>query len=897
MDGTHPASLSITEEERLADRILRRALNLRGEPRQAYLDRACQGRPDLRDLVDDLLAAASDTTDPFLDGANERRQGWLLEAEDTLKTDVPIQRLGAYRLIEEIGRGGMGIVFAAQRADGAFEQDVAVKLVQQGASEARRQRFLRERQILASLEHPGIARLLDGGVTEEGQLFLVMERVDGMPIDTYCRNQGLDLSRRLDLFLDVCAAVSAAHRQLVVHRDLKPSNILVTESGQVKLLDFGIAKILVSESGLDAAASKALRGDLLTEDSVDATRVMTPTFASPEQFHGSHITVASDVYQLGLLLFLLITGRMPFLFKGLGIAAAARLVCEEPPPRASTAARQATDDDWEGREPQAAVPWKLLRGDLDTIVGKALAKEPGQRYDTVSALGADVRSYLDGKPIAARPPTLGYVARKFVQRRRWALIASLTVLLGVVGIVWGYTLQLRQERDRSESARLAAEAARDEAETLSRSLVNLFELSDPERSQDDVVDALHLLERRVQQVRLDFAEQPVARARLLHTLGEIYTKLAHFDEAAALVQEAMELRQAHLPTDDPEVIESVNQLGVVLSRLQRFDEAGVLLQRALRVRERQGSDEDLAMTLNNLGNLHWRQGHLSEAETLHRRALELRETLGDTVRIGDSANNLGVLLNSQNRYREAIPFLQKAADAHQLAFGEDHPTAAIALNNLGVAELSLGSYPSAEAHFRRAADVWQRAYGAGHPRTLRARANAANSLRNLGRTEEAVEALRGVLQEQTSQPSPDPVEVARTWSMLSAALTAQGYLDDAEVAIEQSIALRTEVLGVDHPSTRISRRSLGRIYRLQGRAAEAERVLRHLLDLATAAGQEELALARILHELALTRLDLGDKEEAETLLRRTVEIRKQLPEGHRLREESERALEALLAKP
>ncbi|MCG8455580.1 MAG: serine/threonine protein kinase, partial [Holophagales bacterium] len=515
-----------------ADRIFSRALELPPAEWPAFLDQACAGRPGLRRVVEELLDLATDSWDALFDGASAHQHGWLEEAEGTLRTDLPGQRLGPYRLLRELGRGGMGVVFLAERADGEFDQRVALKVVQLGASAGRLSRFRRERQILANLDDPRIARLLDGGVTVEGLPFLVMEYVAGQPIDRYCEARRLGLRRRLGLFLDVCHAVSAAHRQLVVHRDLKPSNILVTDEGTVKLLDFGIAKLLDPEGGAEATA--------------EWTRAMTPSYASPEQFLGRPITVASDIYQLGLLLYRLLSGRLPYDVGTGGASRAERLICEVAPPKPSAASRELVRSGapesgaFPVVDPSGLAAWsRALRGDLDNIAGKALAKAPADRYGSVDALIDDIERHLDGRPVAARQPTLGYLAGKLVSRHRRAVAAACGVLVVVAGLVLSYTLQLRQERDRAEDARLAAERARDEAEALSSSLVDLFALADPERDEGDPVDAMELLERSVERVRDDLVKHPLAAARLLLTIGEIYTKLDRLETAAELLGEVM----------------------------------------------------------------------------------------------------------------------------------------------------------------------------------------------------------------------------------------------------------------------------------------------------------------------------------------------------------------------
>lgn len=865
-------------DEQAANRLFSRALELPSSERSAFLDSECAGNAPLRALLDELLGAADDTRDPLFDAARDHQQSLLQEAEGVLRTSPPSRRLGAYRLLRELGHGGMGVVFLAERADGEFEQKVALKVVQQGASQRRLTRFRQERQILASLDHPGIAHLLDGGLTPDGLPYLAMEYVNGQPIDVYCRDRALPLRQRIELFLDVCGAVSAAHRQLIVHRDLKPSNILVTSDGTVKLLDFGIAKLLSPEPGRSMT--------------VEHTRVMTPSYASPEQFLGRHITVASDVYQLGLLLYRLLAGRLPYDVRTGNVAETEKLICEVPAPKPSSAVRELSRDsttEGVGRNAEASpmafdfAGWsKALRGDLDNILAKALEKAPEDRYPSVDAFAADLERHLAGEPVSARSPTFGYVAGKFIARHRLAVAAGSAALALSIAGIYGHTSRVTAERDRAEQALLAVEQARSEAETLSRSLIDLLELSDPERNPEAAVDASAMLERSVEHARQNLADHPQARSRFLHTIGEIYTKRGQLEVAEELVREALATREDLLPSQHPAVIESVNQLGVIVGRLRRFEEAETLLDRALAARRRGGDHELVATTLNNLGNLYWRQGLLAEAEAQHRQALGLREGLGDPVRIGDSANNLGVLINAQTRYREAVPFLERALAAHLEAFGPDHPTPAVALNNLGSSELGLGRWREAEKNFRRAATIWQKAYGPNHVRTQRAEYNVASTLRLQGRTAQSLQMLRALLRRQESAESRDEQEIARTLSLLGRVQMQVGDLQTAEETLDRALTMRTEILGAEHVSTLTTRTYAAELARLRGRLQEAEAELRSLVELTPRLfGDDNAATARARYQLSLTLIELGQPDEVEDLLRLALEARRQrLPEEH-----------------
>ena len=432
-------------------RIFDEAVELAPSEQGLFLDAACGSDERVRREVERMLAAdpADDLeASPF--SLFDRGEGAAFRG----------RRIGRYRILEEVGRGGMGVVCAAVRDDGEFEQTVALKIIKSGLSTGTIvRRFRHERQILASLEHPNIARLLDGGMSDDGQPFYVMEFIEGEPIDEYCRARHLGVRERLELFRQVCAAVSYAHRRLIVHRDLKPSNILVTDEGRAKLLDFGIAKVLSqNESGAQGTATQL--------------GLMTPDYASPEQFRGEPVTTATDVYSLGVVLYELLTGALPYDLTGLRLDQMLKMVCETEPTRPSQAAAEweqrvedlrtrpmTADEDGHGRPvprvnpPSALRNPQALRGDLDNIVLKALRKEPERRYESVEQFAEDIRRHLEELPVSARPDTFAYRASKFVRRNRVGVIAASLIFLALIAGILGTAYQARvarRERERAE---------------------------------------------------------------------------------------------------------------------------------------------------------------------------------------------------------------------------------------------------------------------------------------------------------------------------------------------------------------------------------------------------------------------------------------------------------------
>ena len=510
----------------------------------------------VRDEVVRLLRAYDEAGDFLGETASDRAAALV---ETAVEAPTGERHIGPYHLLLEVGRGGMGVVYLALRSQEDFVQRVAVKIMRKGRlSEAALRRFQRERQILASMEQPGVAKLLDGGVSEEGEPYLVMEYVEGEAITTYCDRLKLGIEERLRLVIDVCQTVQYAHRNLVVHRDIKPSNILVTESGTTKLLDFGIAKLLTTGAETE---------DLTRE----GQSVLTPDYAAPEQVRGEAIGTTTDVYALGVLLFRLLTGRRPYPIPSHDPKHLLYAICETAPQLPSAAIgdeklaiaeREGNPSEVEIAKRRGLTPAGLRRrltGDLDTVVLKALPKEPERRYATALALSDDLQRHLDGLPVSARPDTLRYRASKFVRRHRLAVIAAAVIGLslagGLAGTAWQASVAAR-ERDLARREVISAKQARDEAQDVVGFLTDLFAESSPDATRDAIPGARALLERRL-------SSQPLPRARMMHGIAKVYNNLGLYDEARTLADDALELRRNNLPSDHSDLASSLSLLGAV----------------------------------------------------------------------------------------------------------------------------------------------------------------------------------------------------------------------------------------------------------------------------------------------------------------------------------------------
>jgi serine/threonine protein kinase len=556
-------------------RIFNEVVDLPAAEQEVFLDAACSDE-QMRGEVERMLAA---DLAPLL----EESPLSLFAARGPAYASG--RKIGRYRLLHEVGRGGMGAVFAAVRDDGQFEQKVAVKLIKSGLNtETIDRRFRHERQILASLEHPNIARLLDGGMSEDGVPFYVMEFVEGMPLDEYCRVRELGAEERLGLFRQICSAVSYAHRRLIVHRDLKPSNILVTEDGQVKLLDFGIAKVL----------SRDADG---TQQTATQLGLMTPGYASPEQFRGEAVTTATDVYSLGVVLYELLTGRLPYELEGLRLDEMLRVVCETEPARPSSIGDtgKINGGSRETEAVEVGLRAKILKGDLDNIILKALKKEPERRYVSVEQFSEDIRRHLEGLPVSARPDTFAYRASKFVQRNKVSVLAASLIFLALIAGIMGTAYQAwvaQRERER-------AEKRFEQVRKLANNIV--FKYHDAiavlpgatatrEMLVKDAVEYLDILSRDAQDNPALAQELALAYLKIGNVQGETYNaNLGDSEGALISYRKSLEILE-RLVSENPghvaylrDLHQAGQSMAYLLVRLQHWREAGEMGDRLLRI--------------------------------------------------------------------------------------------------------------------------------------------------------------------------------------------------------------------------------------------------------------------------------------------------------------------------
>lgn len=664
-----------------ADRLLSALLTRPAGEREALLADLRSEDPELGAEIAELLRLAEEEDALLVEGgalAGELGEAFVEESVAHGGATLPVasgfraRRFGPWRIVRELGRGGMAVVYLAERADGAYEQQVALKLLQAGPLASQLvERFERERQILASLKHPHIAGLIDGGLSEDGQPWFAMEYVEGSRVDRYCDKRRLSVDQRLALFIQIVHAVQAAHRALVVHRDLKPSNILVTEEGEPRLLDFGIAKPLDPQAGTTAATR--------------TLPMLTPEYASPEQVRGEPVTTASDVYQLGLLLYELLTGVRAQRVASRSATELERAVLEQtsPPPSVMARTGDAATRCAAARRTTAAELARRLSGDLDAIVLQALRKEPERRYASTAELAEDVRRHLAALPVAARPDSLGYRTGKFVRRHAAGVVAAAGGLLLAATLVTFYTFRVQGERDRAR-----VEAAK--AEEVAEYLVSLFEASDPNVAQGDTITARELLEQGVARARA-LENRPVLQATLFRVMGKIYFNLGNVEEAEGLYRQALAVWEAvgpH-PEHSEEFAWALYGLGLTLARQDRYTDAEPFFRRVIEQRTRERKTDELLQSalFNRYAVLHAMDQPEAAKETFAAwEATLARATSPPDAETADRMIELALNLGFQGQIRRDLNAIDRgktlvtdALKTLRATRGPEHPSVANAL--------------------------------------------------------------------------------------------------------------------------------------------------------------------------------------------------------------------------
>lgn len=786
------------------------AVELPPEARAGLLADAGREDPSLRAELEAMLAAdpESDTGLQALISGSARTvaRGGL----------GPGSQVGNYRVVREIAEGGMGAVYEAEREEGGFEQRVAVKIIGGGlvTNEARR-RFLAERQILAGLRHPGIAQLLDGGATEDGTPYLVMEFIEGLPIDEYCDRERLGLRQRLELFTRVCDAVQYAHQKLIVHRDIKPSNILVTADGTPRLLDFGIAKLL---GGDEAAPSTRTLG---------GARMLTPEYASPEQVRGDAVTTASDVYSLGALLYRLLSGAHAHALPGNSQAELERVICHTEPSRPSTRVTEAAA----AAAARGTTPARLRRslsGDLDNIVLMAMRREPERRYGTARQLAEDVRNHLASRPVLARPDAVSYRVGRFVQRHRAGVAMTAAAVVLLTSVVSFYTWQLRQQRDRAQ-----LEAAK--ATQVAEMMTDVFRNADPGHALEAEVSARTLLDAGATRIDEELAGQPELRAAMLQVMGESYRGLGALSEAEDLLRRSLALRRSPRGGAAAELGASLHSLAWVLREQARYEAAEPLAREALAVRLEALGEEapattdsryQLAVLAEDLGRQD--EAYAGYTEVIARRRAQQPP---DGPALATSLGALAALVSGRGDFTTAEAHAREAAGLREAAYGDRHPAVAADYNLLGSILRNQGDHAGGLEQFRRVEEIRRSIYGDEHPEVAKALANQSAALYNLKRHQEAIRLAREAEQILARTLGPDHLHRAFVLDMLAHNLLELGDYEAALPTYEMVLAKVRDTFGEEHVEVAMSLSNLGGAYHRAGRHAEGLDARRQALEI------------------------------------------------------------------
>lgn len=888
------------------------ALELGPDERSAYLEAECADDPALRREVESMLVNFAAAGSTFMESP-AARLGDDLELPEGPSSDGqlnPGDHIGPYVLERLLGSGGVGRVYLANR-ETAFQKLVAVKLLKRGMdTDELVRRFISERQILAQLEHPNVAKLLDGGATEDGRHYLVMEYVDGAPIDRHCSENDLNVRQRVELMLKVCDAVHFAHRNLVVHRDLKPSNILVGQDGEPKLLDFGIAKLLRPEAFPQTV--------LPTEP---GWRAMTPEYASPEQVQGGLITTASDVYSLAVVLYQLLTGRRPYRLESRSLIDVERAVCTTPPMRPSRAVTRQVD----GEEPASTGTYygvdrkklkQRLSGDLDNILLMALEKEPERRYQSVDQLAADLRRHLDDLPVLARKDSLLYRSSKFIRRHKLPLAAASLVSLMLLAFV--VTLVVQQGQILRQV---------DRAESMSAFLEGLFEISDPSRELGETILARSLLDKGALDIESRLRDQPGLQGDFLGTMGRSYTNLGLLSEAEDMLLRSLELRRQSYGEKDSSIAEAKLHLADVFIGNGDYDRAEPMARQALelhldlfgehhrgvvesrialaalhqRVGEmaksgqlfaqaeagaRELEDEDLLMIILSrrghhelfVGNDLVARGLLEEALTL------ARQLYGEThpevalilVQLGE--------LEMQHDFEQATKLFEEAIAIQRRIFRDPHPDLALSLNSFALLKKLRGDYSQAEELFEEVIAIQSQIY----PKSSIVIASTLNNLAGLERDQgdleraetlflEALEIHRRVVGERHP-------ETARVLNNLAGLLKQTGRVDEAEEHYQTSFDIMREVYGEDHLTVAHGYNNLGQVAAKRENYAKARELQQRAAEIIRDISPDHWELAKILINLGYANERLGNREVAVELYLEGLAISRKAQGEHSLTE-------------
>ncbi len=862
-----------------AHELFERAATLTLEERRRFLEAQCGSDAALRMQVETLLKWDAAARPGFL----EHNPAGMASAVATSR-EAAGTRIGAYTLLAPIGEGGFGEVWTAEQ-HAPVRRRVALKLVKAGMdSKEVLARFEAERQALALMDHPHVAKVFDAGQADTGRPYFVMELVPGQPITDYCDAAKLPIRQRLELFASICHAVQHAHQKGIIHRDLKPSNILVTSvDGKPvpKVIDFGIAK--ATSASLTERTLQTGVGQLMG----------TPEYMSPEQAgtSGSDVDTRTDIYSLGVILYQLLTGMLPFdsrTLRSAGYDGIVKIIRETEPPRPSTrlsalGAEPASNGN--GATPKAlaahrdtdfASLQRQLRGELDWIVMKCLEKDRARRYESASGLALDVRRYLDNEPVLAGPPSRAYRMRKLIQRHRGFVVAGAAVTGAlVIGLGVAASQAVRAKRSAGEARQVSEFQAKmfrgidagDAGQELMSDIRARFDESlarsgvpDAERAgrlaaleselarvnaADTAVEMIDrtMLKPALAAIEREFRSQPLVDAALRQTLADLHHTLGKFDDALPLQQQALAARRLRLGNEHLDTLTSISNTGRLLTSMGRFDEAMAYCQEALDSTRRTLGNEhpETLSSMNNMGALLVSMGRFDDAMPHYQEALKTRSrVLGDEhPDTSLSIANIASLLHEMGRWEEALASYRQALDGYRRVFGDDDARTLALKNNMGHLFQSMGRYDEAMAYYTEVLDARRRMRGQEHPDTLNSINNMAMLLRKMGRLDQAMEHYQQALDGNRRILGDEHVRTLQSLNGLGALLQSMGRFEEAMACFRESLQTARRVLGNEHKETLSAINNLGHVLHVMGRLEEALPYYQEALDTFRRLGGDE----------------------------------------------------------
>lgn len=767
--------------------IFEQAEALQPHERLAFAEKACDGDLQLFQELRMMLDADESAMGFIDEGVVEKADAESETSGDWILANEENRIIGPYQVERLLGSGGMGNVYLAHRRDASYDRKVAIKILNH-ATQTTQDRFRDERQILASLDHPNIAKLFDGGELSGGQPYLVMEFIDGLPIHRFCHENNYTLPQRLTLFRKVCAAVEYAHHNLVVHRDIKPGNILVTRDGEPKLLDFGIAKILSHD----------------TDRTLTGLQIMTPRYASPEQISGMPITTAVDTYALGLLLYELLTGRRPFQFYGLSVEGVCQIILNSTPvpPSVSLSKPIQPEEDQTLINPMED-PARLTRqlsGDLDTIVLKALRKEPGERYSSPAKLSEDIGRYLEGFPIFAKKSTLAERGVKFIKRRPIPVAVGIFFSLLASGLMLSLFFQQKEtaaQRDRAEQALEVAEAEKERAENVAAMMLDIFRSVDPNDPNGSNISARELLDLATSKITKSLDQDPELRARFMHSIGSAYLHLGHKDQANAMLDGALALEENLFGESHPSIVKT--QLLRVKSSLI----AGKLKEAEKRL------DRAKDIVLNHYGEDHWEMSSIyymqSRLQISWRRYHEATDFLEKCVAIMErepekapdlyatALIDLGSNYSAFDSLEKGLVYFKKALAIQEKAFGDEHHSLARTLRKIAFTFSKQEQNEKAEAYYRRALSIMENTFGKAHINVGPPLFDLGYHLGSMGRVDEGYAYLQREYEMMAEVYGPKSPYTAFTYFSRARYLRFHKRFEQSEDLYLQGIAIFEEI--------------------------------------------------------------------------------------------------------